>query len=295
MITRLEKGLPQLIEFLQELGVYQLRMQGKVRTRSKSQASVEQAWTSNAVFSEVDVTSEERLLAYCRRNLGVMPVISEELNSGGESAPAGQEFTLVVDPLDGTKPYLEGKRGFGISLGLLHEGRFAFGLNYYPAFDMAMYSFTDAPGVMDQNGDQLPVPRAWTRECYVAVGFDTLLHEDHRHAGAIEAATGVRVADYDRCATYIFKRLIEGQTFAYLSIEPYIWDLGPSSLLLEKSGCGMFDLSGKPVDFAWLSRPPYCQPGVAALPVAGSRSFLESLRPILASAGPGFSTHSHGG
>ncbi len=295
MIARLERTLPLLIEFLQELGDYQLRMQGKVQTRTKSDASLEQAWTANEVFSEVDVTSEERLLAFCRRNLGETPVISEEFNAGGENHPAGADFILVIDPLDGTKPYLEGRKGFGISLGLLHAGRFVFGLNHYPAFDSFLYSFSDAPGVMDRNGNPIPVPRTWKRECYIAVGFGTLLAEGQRHAGAVEVETGCRVVDYDRSATYIFKRLIEGETFAYLSIEPYIWDLGPSSLLLEKSGCGMFDLSGRAVDFEWLSRPPFCQPSVVALPISERESFFKSLRQILPHAGPGLATHSNEG
>lgn len=266
-------------------------MQGKVQTQTKSRnagASTpqEEAWIANDVFSEVDVTSEKRLLEFCRREFGAPPflsVISEELNA--ENSPSGTgEFTLVIDPLDGTKPYLEGKKGFGISLGVMQGGRFVFGVNHYPALETLYYAFTDSPGVMDIHGDLIPPPKNWKKECYVAVGFETLLDERHRHEGghgAIEAVTGVRVGDYDRSATYIFKRLIEGASCAYLSIEPYIWDLGPSSLLLEKAGCGMIDLTGRAVDFEWLSRPPFCQPAVVALPLAKKEFFLDRLQPIL--------------
>ncbi len=102
-----------MFQTLQELGRYQLERQLEAVAQVKTDDSMADAWAANEVFSEVDVHTERRLLTFCKEEYGDYPVISEEFNA--QSRPPGDtEFTIVIDPLDCTKPYLEGKDGFGI-------------------------------------------------------------------------------------------------------------------------------------------------------------------------------------
>ena len=66
--------------------------------------------------------------------LGAFPkwgFLGEE--TGSHPAETGHDYVWVVDPNDGTRDYLKGRRGSAVSIGLLHEGRpvlgvvFAFG------------------------------------------------------------------------------------------------------------------------------------------------------------------------
>lgn len=41
-------------------------------------------------------------------------------------------YVWVIDPLDGTTAFVQGPFGWGISIGLLHEGQPSFGLFYMP-------------------------------------------------------------------------------------------------------------------------------------------------------------------
>lgn len=283
MIKRLEQRLPFMIEKLVELGAYQRKQQGLVQTQSKSGASMAESWAANDVFSEVDLTTERHLIDFCQKELGSIPIISEEFNAKVATITNKQsDYYLVIDPLDGTKPYLEGNSCFAISMGLFYKDRFLFAINFYPALESLYYSFDEAETVMDIHGSPVPLPMNWPRTCYMALGFNELVDEQYHKAEAFKKATGVEIADFPRCATFIFKQMIEGKTLAYLSIDPYLWDLGPSSLLLSKSGCGMYDLDGKPVDFQWLTNPPFCQPAVAAMPKVETKGFLIKLQDILA-------------
>ncbi len=278
MLAQVRNRLPALLEFLHGIGEFQLARQGKVTIQVKSDSSAEQAWEANEVVSEVDRISEERLLGFFTREFGPIPVVSEEFHA--KEPPAPGEYCLVLDPLDGTKPYLEGKQEFGISVGLLREGRFVFGLNYYPSWHTFYYAFANQ-NIFDHHHAVVAPPRDWLRECYVAVKFYHLLREEYNDPEQMGKATGVRVGDYPRSATYIFKRMIEGNSFAYLSKDTFIWDIGPSSLLLEQIGCRIVDIEGKPVDFRNLSQPPFCQPVAVALPKSMIRPFLSRLKAIV--------------
>ena len=235
MIEILRDRLDILFQTLQELGRYQLERQSEAVAQVKTDDSMADAWAANEVFSEVDVHTERRLLAFCKKEYGDYPVISEEFNAQSQP-PRDAEYTIVIDPLDGTKPYLEGKDGFGISFGVMQGGRFVFGVNFYPALDALYYAFADSEGVFDQGHRQIPAPTKWASECYLSLGFYHLLREDHRTPERIQAALGVQVGDYPRSAIYIFKRILEGRTFAYMSRGAFLWDIGPSSLLWEKAG-----------------------------------------------------------
>jgi fructose-1,6-bisphosphatase/inositol monophosphatase family enzyme len=281
MIEKLRDRLEVLFRTFQELGRYQLERQSEAVAQVKTDDSMADAWAANEVFSAVDLHTERQLLAFCRKEYGEYPVISEELNA--QSQPRQDaEYTIVIDPLDGTKPYLEGKDGFGISFGVMQRGRFVFGANFYPALDTLYYAFAGPDGVFDQNHRPIPAPSQWASECYLSLGFYDLLRKEHRTPERIQAALGVRVGNYPRSAIYIFKRILEGTTFAYMSRGAFLWDIGPSSLLLEKAGCPLLDLRGKKVDFQELATPPFRHPAVVALPAGEGASFLDRLYAILA-------------
>ena len=283
MIETLRNRLDTLFQTLQELGRYQLERQSEAVAQVKTDDSMEAAWAANEVFSEVDIQTERRLLAFCKQEYGEYPVISEEFNAHSQP-PADAEYTIVIDPLDGTKPYLEGSDGFGISFGVMQRGHFIFGANFYPALDTLYYAFSNIDGVFDQNHQKVPAPTQWANECYLSLGFYDLLQEEHRTPEQNQAALGVRVGNYPRSAIYIFKQILEGKTFAYMSRGAFLWDIGPSSLLLEKVGCPLLDLRGKEINFQELTIPPFRRPAVVAMPKGESASFLTKLQLILVPA-----------
>ena len=282
MIKKLRDRLDVLFQILNELGRYQLEHQSKAVAQVKTNESMGAAWAANEVFSEIDIQTERRLLAFCQKEYGDYPVISEEFNAQSQPSPDA-EYTIVIDPLDGTKPYLEGSNGFGISFGVMQRGHFIFGVNYYPALNTLYYAFADSAGVFDQHHQQIQTPTQWTSECYLSLGFYDLLREEQRSPEQIQTALGVQVGNYPRSAIYIFKRILEGETFAYMSRGAFLWDIGPSSLLLEKVGCPLLDLHGEKVNFQQLAIPPFRHPAVVALPGGKSASFLTKLQSILIS------------
>jgi 3'(2'), 5'-bisphosphate nucleotidase len=79
-----------------------------------------------------DRQSEEIILVGLARVAPGIPVVSEEAAAAGDVPAIGDTFFLV-DPLDGTKPYIRGRPQFTINIGLISMRRPVFGLVYAPA------------------------------------------------------------------------------------------------------------------------------------------------------------------
>lgn len=79
-----------------------------------------------------DRQSEDIILAGLARVAPGIPVISEEAAAAGYTPQTGNLFFLV-DPLDGTKPFIRGSPQFTINIGLIAMRKPIFGLVYAPA------------------------------------------------------------------------------------------------------------------------------------------------------------------
>jgi 3'(2'), 5'-bisphosphate nucleotidase len=79
-----------------------------------------------------DRQSEEIILEGLERIAPGIAVVSEEAAASGHVPVTGDSFFLV-DPLDGTKPYIRGSPQFTINIGLVSKREPVFGLVYAPA------------------------------------------------------------------------------------------------------------------------------------------------------------------
>jgi 3'(2'), 5'-bisphosphate nucleotidase len=90
-----------------------------------------------------DEESEAIILEGLARAAPGVPVVSEEAAAAGRIPAVGGTFFLV-DPLDGTKPFIRREPHFTINIGLIQDRSPVFGLVYAPA--MEDFYVTVAPG-----------------------------------------------------------------------------------------------------------------------------------------------------
>ena len=86
----------------------------------------------NSPVTIADRQSEAIILEGLARVAPGVPVVSEEAAAEGR-VPATEGSFFLVDPLDGTKPYIRGSKEFTINIALVVAGRPVFGLVYAPA------------------------------------------------------------------------------------------------------------------------------------------------------------------
>jgi 3'(2'), 5'-bisphosphate nucleotidase len=92
--------------------------------------------------TEADKASEAIVIDALQRLAPDIPVVSEEI-AGNRSADLGPRFFLV-DPLDGTKEFIQKRSDFTVNIALVEDGCPRFGLVYAPA--RSLLATTPSPG-----------------------------------------------------------------------------------------------------------------------------------------------------
>jgi len=86
----------------------------------------------NSPVTVADHQSEEIILEGLARVAPGVAIVSEEAAAAGNIPPASRTYFLV-DPLDGTKPFIRREPHFTINIALIEDRRPVFGLVYAPA------------------------------------------------------------------------------------------------------------------------------------------------------------------
>ena len=86
----------------------------------------------NSPVTAADQDAERILLARLGEVVPEVPVIAEEAASAGNLPETGNEFFLV-DPLDGTREFINGRDEFTVNIGLIRNSEPVFGMVYTPA------------------------------------------------------------------------------------------------------------------------------------------------------------------
>ncbi|MFJ4880338.1 inositol monophosphatase family protein [Streptomyces sp. NPDC088745] len=123
------------------------------------------------VVTDLDITLQDRLTTELSRAFPGIPVIAEE---GLAEIPQLPDECLLVDPLDGTAPFLAGSSDYAIAVCLIRDGIPAEGVIDLPAHDIRISA---APGLLHVTGDVTRLPHHGPRTVLTSPG----------HAAAVQA------------------------------------------------------------------------------------------------------------
>jgi 3'(2'), 5'-bisphosphate nucleotidase len=163
-------------------------------------------------------------------------VISEEtVMREGFQAAAGQSFWLV-DPLDGTRNFIERKDSFVVSIALIENGEPTIGVIYAPVYD-ELYTAQKGHGAFF-NGVQMKNTR---------IGSGNLSAFASGHfvsSRAQEFYDKVGITHVTRFGSALkLARIARGDADLYPRLGPtYEWDIAAGHALLKESGCTVIDL-----------------------------------------------------
>lgn len=129
-------------------------------------SSVAEEKSMNQLVSYVDKQAEEQLVEKLQKLLPSSGFITEEETTKQQQ----NEFTWVIDPLDGTTNFVHGLPVYCISIGLLHEGKTVLGVIYDPSKAELFYAYEGGPAMM--NGHQISVSKNnMLSQSLLATGF----------------------------------------------------------------------------------------------------------------------------
>jgi 3'(2'), 5'-bisphosphate nucleotidase len=90
--------------------------------------------------TDADYAAEAEILPALGELTPAVPVLSEEAAAAGDTPRFDKEPIWVVDPLDGTRDFVEGGTEFAVCIGLVVDRRPLFGLIHGPAMGLTYWT-----------------------------------------------------------------------------------------------------------------------------------------------------------
>ena len=162
---------------------------------------------------------------------------------------------FVVDPIDGTRAFLKGETGWGLSLALVEDGRPVAAVMHMPALG-ATYAAAEGMGARRDGAPIRPSGRTGVEGAGMLCSRAALA-ADRWPAGPPPVERHHRPALAHRLCL-----VAEGRFDAVLSLAPvWEWDVAAGALIATEAGAVATDAAGRPLRF---NTPERRAPGIVA-------------------------------
>ncbi|HYF54093.1 MAG TPA: 3'(2'),5'-bisphosphate nucleotidase CysQ [Salinarimonas sp.] len=215
--------------------------------------------------TEADVQVDAFLKARLSRALPEAGWLSEE--TADDAARLDRRLVWIVDPIDGTRAFLNGHPDWSVAIGLLMDGEPVLGVVHAPALN-ALYA-ASAGGGATLNGQPIAASPRRALAGAITTGPKPLVDRLQRGAADLVAAEKIpslalRIA-----------RVAEGSIdLGLVSSNARDWDIAAADLLLREAGGRLTGLDGAPPRY---NRPDPVHGEMLAAPAALHASALEAL------------------
>jgi 3'(2'), 5'-bisphosphate nucleotidase len=199
-------------------------------------------------LTEADLRSEKLILAGLKRLAPEIPVLSEESAQAPYATRRNWSRLWVVDPLDGTKEFVQRNGEFTVNIALVDSQRPVLGIVHAPALERSYYA---CEGVGAFRSDA----QAAGRPIRVAKrGSGPLRVVGSRsHRGSSLDAFLSRVGPHELVEVGSSLKLClvaEGQADVYPRLGPTSeWDTAAGQCVLEQAGGQVLKLDGEPLEY----------------------------------------------
>ena len=199
--------------------------------------------------TEADERAEALITPELRRLLPGVPVVAEEAAAAGlipAAAELGRRFWLV-DPLDGTREFVQRNGEFTVNVALVEDGQPVLGVVLAPALGR-LYLGARGGGAFVQLGDDAGSRRAISCRLPPAQGLTVLASRSHADRAALDAFLApYRVAQFVSAGSSLkLCRIAEGEADLYPRLGRTMeWDIAAGQAVLEAAGGRVLDLGGR--------------------------------------------------
>jgi 3'(2'), 5'-bisphosphate nucleotidase len=221
-----------------------------------------QTKADNSPLTQADLIANELLVKGLQELTPNIPILSEE---GGhpdwEERQTWRTYWLL-DPLDGTRPFIEGSDEFTVNIALMHNHQPIFGLVAPPVTRQCYYAYKNGGAYkIEANGERQRLNvRPWQP------GHTVILASHGAKEDTIKERFG-HLGDYTAqkmSSSWKFCLLAEGKA----DISPRFgdtseWDTAAGHCILKEAGGDILDLAGEPL--CYNTKPSLLNPHFIAL------------------------------
>lgn len=214
--------------------------------------------------TEADERAEALILPALRDLLPGAPVVAEEAVAAGEIPEVGDLFWLV-DPLDGTKEFINRNGEFTVNIALIENGEPVVGAVLAPALNRLFAGAVDCGAFVEEVAGRSPI-HARTPPLD---GLTVVASRSHGDASALDAFLGGRkVANLRNAGSSLKLCLVAaGEADLYPRLGRTMeWDIAAGHAVLSAAGGGLTKLDGSPLTYG---KPGFDNPHFVAYGLIG--------------------------
>jgi 3'(2'), 5'-bisphosphate nucleotidase len=195
-----------------------------------------------APVTKADLASEAALLEGLKPfNYGIL---SEETDE--ENDRLNKQKVWIIDPLDGTKDFIQKTGDFTVIAGLVENGQVILGAVYQPAIDKLYYAVKGQGAFFEHEGQ--------TKQIHVSElndlsEFKMLASRNHLQEAEVQFAEQNSISNFVKSGSAGLKACLvaegKGDIYMNTSDKTYEWDICGASLIVEEAGGKITDMMGE--------------------------------------------------
>jgi 3'(2'), 5'-bisphosphate nucleotidase len=212
--------------------------------------TIEVTTKSNATpLTQADTVASQMIVEYLNHLTPDVPVLSEEGADIPFSERKSWDYYWLVDPLDGTREFLEGTDEFTVNIALIHKHKSVLGFIYQPTTRDFFYAATEK-GVWWEKADGTQTPihaRKFNPE-----QINVLISRHHTPKWLTQRLenSGISYHFEPVGSSLKFCRLAAGVADMYPRGGPTSeWDTAAGQCILEQAGGLVLQISGDPLTY----------------------------------------------
>ncbi|MDD9912953.1 MAG: hypothetical protein OXR68_06575 [Alphaproteobacteria bacterium] len=248
-----KKALADALSFMEEAGILAVENQNKAACQIKA---------DDTLVTETDLAITEMAYEHFGdwfKQPNHILIDEESIDKIGtpEQIFANSDFQWLLDPIDGTMPYANGRPSYGIFLAIVHKGFPVLSVIYQPAQDLLIYG-TSGKGVVKVKNPFTPQAEMIPIEKYQLKEFTSQSMFDISRSYLIQGGwRKIFYGNTQECTLQGGVRLVQGQSSGLLTSDKCsIWDVVPIWCLVKMLGGGeVYNFSTKEIinqiDASW--------------------------------------------
>ena len=210
----------------------------------------QRAKSDGSPVTEADQAAEALILAALRTLYPDVPVVAEEEAAAGRVPECGNRFFLV-DPLDGTKEFLNRNGDFTVNIALIEDGAPTHGVVYAPAHDRLYAGGRGGARAGKVVDGQM---REWTPiqvRTPPKLGLDVVASRSHMSAETGDFIDRFKVASLVSAGSSLkFCLVAEARADLYPRLGRTMeWDTAAGDAVLRAAGGGVWTMDGQPLRY----------------------------------------------
>lgn len=200
-------------------------------------------------LTEADAAAQAVIATELAQLLPLLPILSEEAVADFPGPDAQGRYWLI-DPLDGTKEFINHNGEFTVNIALIESGRPQLGVVYAPVPDV-MYSATAGVGAFKSESEGVRQPIRVTEH---ASGAPWRVVGSRSHAGDSLQALLQHLGSCELVSmgsSLKFCLVAEGKADIYPRLGPTsLWDTAAAQCVVEQAGGAVIKLTGEALPYA---------------------------------------------